>query len=240
MEIFSVYKNLVKESLLLKSFKGMNKVLAVLSFIVLLPFIALYAVMLLGYLLDVTLYRIVEAALDYFYGFVRSAGNAPNVHPLTQAVIYLIVFPAVAFIKFWHYLFILSLHFMHFAASIVGYIATFGGIKFKPFLLEDANRFENKNPVEHCKKAVVCFVVIALLFASLGAFFKPIAENIYASHTGKEVGYYLVAEITTVVAEVFIVCYLWFTIIYTCVYNNVGKRKKYIEHLSPLPEEASV
>lgn len=294
MDLFSIYKDLVKETLLFKSLKGLTVAKRVLCIIVLSPFIALYTAMLLVYGAIVTLYRMFNGHLNFIHDFIKKERG--EIRHATEAVVYLIAFPWIFFCKVLLAIITFILMFVHFSTSLVGYIATFGGIRFCPFMLEPVDRFKNKDIVKHNSKAVTIFIIIGLILLSLSVVLKPICDQIYdaykenaivdnlvfevkrlydnnklsatqynefvsAYNAGmiKESNYqqyaekyvndssYVVWDIVkdvnyaatmSLVQTIIVTVYSLFTILYVSIYNNVGMRKKYIEHLSKEPVSA--
>ena len=177
MDIFNIFSSLVKESVSFKAYKGLHPFLRVLCFIILLPFIIVYTAMLLVYLLMATVYKLVHSAFDYLYGFVHGEGKVVN--HATQAIIYLIAFPLLFAFKVVYSVLIYPMVILHFLASHVGYIATFGGIKYSPFMLEPVDRLGEKGFAKHCKAAVIVFVIFGILLLVLSASFRHVSDEIY-------------------------------------------------------------
>ncbi len=297
MDIFVTYKNLVKESLLFRSYKSMKAFPRILCFTALLPFIAVYTSMLLGYLVLATIYRVASSYFDYLHSFVREEGDRDSIKHATQAAIYWIAFPVILLLKIVLCLLTVMIYIHHFVTSFVGYIATFGGIKFSPFLFDKVDRFGKDRAIKHNTAAVVTFSVIAIILLTLSITFKPIAdisynaykenaivdtivEEVKKAYDDKKISrdaynefihayndgdinadnyleyeakylsliphatWDIQAEATTVLVLniiwlTFVASYISFVIIFVPIYNNVGKRKKYIEFFSKLSEEVT-
>lgn len=180
MDLFNIFKDFVKETVQFKSFKKLNIVLRIPCFIVLLPFIALYSAMLIAYLVIATIYKVLHSIFDYLYIFVHREGKI--VKHATQAIIYLIGFPLLFALKVLYGVIAFPLFIFHFIVSPVGYIATFGGIKYSPFMYEPVDRFGSKEFPKHCIAAVIVFVVLGLVLLSAIFWFQPVATNAYANY----------------------------------------------------------
>ena len=249
MELFNKFKDLVKESLLCKSFKGLSAAKTVLCSIALAPFIVLYVGMLLVYWLFAVLYRFACNQLDYIHTFVTK--ERAEVRHATEAVIYAIAFPFIFFVKVLAGLLAGVLMFIHFFTSMVGYIATFGGIKFSPFLFDNVDRFKSREAVKHNKSAVTVFIILGLILLVLAVLFAPVANAIYDDWVDNiietvpnvnvaqlELEAMLFAAKIALIDIVLKATYAMFVLLYVAIYNNVGQRKKYIVNLSPNPETA--
>ena len=177
MDIFNVFSSLVKESVSFKAYKALHPVLGILCFLALLPFIVLYAGMLLVYTVMATVYKLIHSIFDYLYAFVHGEGK--SVKQAAQAIIYLVAFPLLFALKVVYSVMIYPMVFFHFLTSHVGYVATLGGIKYSPFMLETVDRFDGKKFAKHCVPAVIIFVVIALLLMALTVVFEDVAVEVY-------------------------------------------------------------
>jgi flagellar biosynthesis protein FlhB len=193
MDLFSIYKDLVKETLLFKSLKGLTVAKRVLCIIVLSPFIALYTTMLLVYGAIVTLYRMFNGHLNSIHDFIKNERR--EIRHATEAVVYWIAFPWIFVCKVLLAIITFVLMFVHFSTSLVGYIATFGGIRFCPFMLEPVDRFKNKDIVKHNPKAVTIFIIIGLILLSLSVVLKPICDQIYDAYKENAIVENLVSEV---------------------------------------------
>ena len=174
-DLFEIFRALVKESVSFKSYKRLHPALAVLCFIILSPFIAVYAGLLIVYLVLATIFKFVHSAFDYLYAFVHGEGQV--VKHIAQAVIYLIGFPLLFALKVIYSVLTYPLVFMHFVVTHVGYIATFGGIKYSPFMFENADR--TKQFPKHCLAAVIVFVIIGMILFTLAVAFEPVTIEVY-------------------------------------------------------------
>ena len=247
MDFFNKFKDLVKESLLCKSFKGLSTAKIVLCAIALAPFIAAYVAMLLVYWLFAVIYRFACNQLDYIHSFIVK--ERAEVRHATEAVVYAVAFPFIFLMKVLTGLLAAALMFIHFFTSMIGYIATFGGIKFSPFVFDDVDRFKCRAAVKHNKSAVTVFVIIGLVLLGVSVLFAPIANAIHQNwvetiiKTMPSISAYRLATASALFAATVSVVdlaiktvYALFVMIYVAIYSNVGQRKKYIANLSPAPE----
>ncbi len=138
MNLSKTYFDLVKESTRLRAFRGAGILQGIFLAIALLPFILIYAVDMLIYGALIVTFKLLSTPFDYLHNFVKSEGE--SVKHATQAVIYFASFPLLLFIKFIMAFTVLFLCIAHLIVSAIGYIASFGGIKFSPFLLDEADR----------------------------------------------------------------------------------------------------
>ena len=196
-DIFKIFRSLVRESVSAKSYKKMHPALAVLCFIVVSPFVVLYIGMLIVYLVMATVYKLVHSAFDYLYAFVHGEGKV--VKPAAQAVIYLIGFPLLFAFKVVYSILIYPIVFFHFFTSHVGYIATFGGIKYSPFMFESVDRTE-KFP-NHCLAAVIVFVILGMILFTASLLFRHVTLEVYNYNKEATIKAELVAEMQQAVKD---------------------------------------
>lgn len=155
----------------------MSVVTRILSFCVVLPFILTYAILLGGYFLLLLLYTFISSPFDFLLDFVHDEGK--DVKHATQAIIYLIGFPLIFVFKLLLSFITLILFIIHFITSLIGYIATLGGIHFYPLLINQGERFEEAGPKKFKKKVTFFFVTFGLILCILAIFFKPVYYKIY-------------------------------------------------------------
>ncbi len=187
MELFEIYKDLIRETFMLKAFKSMGIVKAILCALALAPFIVAYAVIMLLYGFVLILYRIISDPFTYLYDFVKTEGK--DVKHATQAVIYFIAFPLIFFIRLVLCIMTFELIVIHFIASVLGYFATYGGIKFSPFMITPVDRTAYKIATNHNQCALIIFVSVALALISFSYLLMPIArgvDNILPQYTLSE------------------------------------------------------
>ena len=207
MDLFNKFKDLVNETLLCKSYKKMTAAKRVLCIIALAPFIALYTCMLLAYWLIAIVYKFAADMLEYINAFVKSEGK--DARHAAEAVIYLVAFPIVFAMKLMNAVIAFVMMIVHFFVSMVGYIATFGGIKFKPFIIDNAVRTKNASFTKHCQAALVVFMVIALLLLTLSLFFRHATLQFYGIYKSHTIHSTVFSEVTRVKNEELITASQW-------------------------------
>lgn len=187
MDFIAVMKALVKEAKLLRNYKRMSKFMAVLSFLLLLPWISAFLGAIAAYYVCLAIYKLIAAPIEQIKGFLEESGK--DVKHATQFLVYWIGFPLVwgchVFLAFAAF----SLHYYFFIANVTGYIATLGGITFAPFIKEQPNRELEYSKEKFGKRRVfffaafpylmvICAIVLGLLGAGLSLIFT--ALELYA------------------------------------------------------------
>ncbi len=176
MELSKIYKDLVRESCLFRTFNRMAFLPAAICFLIALPFILVYIAGLLVYGSILILFRLLNAPTDYIHAFLKSEGK--DVQHITQAVIYAIGFPAIFALKFLTGFLVFILFIVHMLVSIVGFVATLGGITFAPFLLDPVDRTVERDESEYSQVPLTCFIALGLVLLVLSLAFAPIANAI--------------------------------------------------------------
>ncbi len=176
MDLLDTYNSLLKESLMLKSYRHLKLWQAILVALVLLPFILSYVLIMLIYGIAAIIYKLISCPFDYLYGFVKQEGK--EVNHATQAVIYIVAFPLIFFLRCIMAFMIFYMSIVHLSASLDGYVATFGGITFSPFLLNPADR-SAKTVVLHSSTAVNVFIIVGIILICIALFFTPVVNWIY-------------------------------------------------------------
>ncbi len=176
MELSKIYKDLVRESCLFRTFNRMAFLPAAICFLIALPFILVYVAGLLIYGSILILFKLLNAPTDYIHGFLKSEGK--EVRHLTQAVIYAIGFPAIFALKFLTGFLVFILFIVHMLVSIIGFVATLGGITFAPFLLDPVDRTVERDESEYSQVPLTCFIAFGMVLLVLSLAFAPIANAI--------------------------------------------------------------
>ena len=162
MDLTKTYLDLAKETFALRNYKRMHIACAILAAIVMLPFILSYAFYMLLYGLLVIVYKLAASPADHLLAFVKGEGK--EVKHATQAVIYLIGFPFVFFLKALLAILIFVISIVHFLTSIAGYIATLGGITFSPFVVNLVDRNKSEQAPAYATVPVILFLVFGFVF----------------------------------------------------------------------------
>ena len=171
----------------------------ILCIIAVAPFIALYTLMLLVYAAIAVVYRFACDILEYVHAFIKN--ERTGVRHATELFIYILAFPLVFAMKLINAVIVVVLMIVHFLVSMIGYVATFGGIKFRPFLFDDVDRTENESVARHCKTALIVFIVLGLVLLTLACLFKHVTYEFYKIYKEDTIRDTVVSEITRVKDE---------------------------------------
>ena len=132
MDYALLQKELAREALSRKQYKNLHPIFRILSFIGVLPFIGISALLFVCYSIFVFFFKLFSSGACYLEEWVnktKEGASAP-----AEAVIYLVTTPIIFM---WHVaLSILSLNFfiLWFCLQSSLYIATLGGIKWQPYI----------------------------------------------------------------------------------------------------------
>lgn len=118
-----------KQGIRYKQWGQPQKAFAIIAMI---PFYASVIFCMVGYYVLLFLYNAFLAPVNYLEAWLEEKGS--KVHPATQAVTYLVAMPVIFFLRvmvsfcsFWFF-------FQWFSLMTVLYIATYGGIRWQPFI----------------------------------------------------------------------------------------------------------
>ncbi len=176
MDLFGIYTDFVKEVLSFRNYRRMSVLKAILSALVVIPFIIGFIFLMLIYGLILIMYKFINAPTDFLYSFLKQEGK--EVKHGTQAVMYLIAFPLIFMLKVIFGMLILILFFVHMFATLIGFVATLGGITFSPFLLDPADRKAKRSPKPFRTSVTTVFVTIGLILFVLVLSFAPVANRV--------------------------------------------------------------
>ncbi len=179
MDISKNYFDFVKEACALKNYKRMHPVWAVLCGIIVLPFILSFVSCMLVYGANILLQKFLDAPCTYLLSFVKKEGD--EVKSPAQAVIYFFAFPVIFGFKLLTSLLIFSLFITHLFASIDGYFASLGGVKFSPILTTETERTTASDAPKYATAPVVVFVAGCLVFVLLTGLFGGLAGGFAAA-----------------------------------------------------------
>lgn len=207
MDLFKKFKDLVDESLLCRSYKEMSVAQRVLCLIAVAPFIALYTLMLLAYAAIAVLYRFACYMLEYMHAFIRN--ERAEVRHATEFLIYIVAFPLILAMKIVNAVLAAVLMIVHFFVSMIGYVATFGGIKFRPFIFDDVDRTEKTDFAKHCKSALIVFIVIGFVLLTLACLFKHVTYEFYKMYRDETIRTTVISEMTRIRDEGLISAAQW-------------------------------
>ena len=145
-------RKLMIEAFKIKKYKAMNKVLAVFSFIAMLPIVVLGLLLAGTYFFWAFLYKVMTDPIKALHGLVNSEGK--DVRHAPQTVIYIISWPTIFMLYCIEALMIPMLSIVYAMTSVVTYIWTLGGYKFHIFPEKAENmeiavegRYENGIPL---------------------------------------------------------------------------------------------
>lgn len=167
MEFINNYKAMIRETFELRSFKRMNVVMAVFCGITAIPLMLIYAIVTLIYGALLILHLFLDTPADYIFRFLKREGK--DVQNGTQAIMYLIGFPLVFILKFATGLLTFVLFIFHMLSTLLGFLATFGGVTISPFILYPSSRTEPRETKKYGKGGMIAYMVIAyvLIVATL-------------------------------------------------------------------------
>ncbi len=161
MNFTKTYTDMLKETFFWKGFAGLNLALRVLCVIALLPFMLWYAIGMLVYGIGLLLFKLGDVPYEYLHATIKA--ERQEVRHATEAIIYFVAFPTLFFLKVLMSFLIVMLVVIHFCTSIIGYVATFGGLTLSPYIFTEVDR-SDKTPNPHKTPAVIVFVTLALTF----------------------------------------------------------------------------
>lgn len=196
MDYSQSFFGLFKESVQLKNFKSMSLQDAILSAVVSIPTILLYCITMIFYGFCIIMIKFISAPCDYLLSFLKTETSQLSEAPKT--VFYLICLPFIYILKIILSLFSLYIYFLHMLATILGFYATIGGIKFKPFLSDIVNRdysFSTLSTKNTCMiywiTGLAVFLITVISWINIGAsdvnYFSAIGiqlSNAFAMFTG--------------------------------------------------------
>lgn len=252
MELTKTYLDLVKETFALRNYKRMNVACAILSAIVMIPFIFQYVAYMLIYGMFVIAHRLVSTPADYLMSFIRNEGK--DVRHAPQTVMYIFGFPLVLIGKALATFIVFIIGILHFLSSVEGYLATLGGITFSPFVLTPVDRTKSEQKPAYRLAPVVLFVVLGLFLLILYTFLRPIAYSIaenllrfdawefnIAGMTLRYNAYELYLRILMAINIMYLsftVCYVVFAAVYVLAFFRRGGKK--CETLPCAPETTEI
>lgn len=132
MDFTTHFKSLLKEVFKFKQYKDISSVTAILGIIAVLPFIidaALYSVL---YLISMFFFAAFSSGAEYLEDWVKQTKK--GVSNVAEASIYLTTTPLIFLIRFALSVFALSFFILWFIMQCLFYIATLGGIKWRPYI----------------------------------------------------------------------------------------------------------
>lgn len=178
MDFIAAVKAFVKEACLLRNYKRMSKFMAVLSFILVLPWVCALLGVLAAYYCCLAMYKLAEAPVAQIKGCMEESGE--KVKHATQFLIYWTAYPLVFACQVFLALAAFGLHWNFFWANIYGYLATLGGTTFAPFLANQPNRELQYTTEKFGKKRVFFFALLPYILVGAAAVLSLIGVVIAA------------------------------------------------------------
>lgn len=169
MDFLSQVKSLREEALAGIQYKNMRAPFNVFSFIIMLPYIVAAFAQFVAFYILVFFYNGVAAASDFLETWVEK--KKKNIHPATEAVLYLVTMPFIFVCQCFLSLFSIFFYFSWFILQINCYIATLGGTRWQPFLYHA--KFGDEAPKFYASTkpgAYIAFVVVNLCFIGFDFF----------------------------------------------------------------------
>ena len=180
---------LLKEAFTFKKYKAMGIPSAVLSGLIVSPFVALsFIVAFITYLFSF-FFEIAKNPLNFFFNVVHNEGQ--EVKHGTQVVVYLISWPVISFLYLLLSFSLILLSLLYAVLACLTYIWSFGGFKFHLFV-KDAQNISIKVKNNYKPVWLILFIVIALVlligvplfrviytFIDLGADFDEITWEVF-------------------------------------------------------------
>ena len=171
------YKNkllsLIKEANLVPQYKRLPRFFRFLLVISMLPVICFDFCLIIDYFILAFIHKGLSTPFDILYDFVHKERKDAN--DLTNAAICLVTMPGLFIFKALLAIFSFVFYIQWFAIMCATYIATLGGIRWQPYILEatfdvDLNNFEPTSTV----KGVKTFTIITFLSGLLAIVTTPI------------------------------------------------------------------
>ena len=160
-------KNLMREAFSFKKYKVMNLFLAVVTAIIMVPFIACSLVFAGIYMCVAFFHRVITAPIRALHGLVNAEGK--DVRHAPQTVIYIISWPAIFFLYFLEAMAIPTLTVLYAITSVFTYIWTLGGYKFHVFpeksyeMTKEVNGKYNVLPIVFVSISALILILIPLI-----------------------------------------------------------------------------
>ena len=134
MNYTSLFLGLMGEIKANKQYNVIGKPLNIFAFIAVLPFTILAAFASLYYLVCAFFFNGIASAVKYLEKWVEE--KKKDVHPATEAVLFFVTMPTIFFFNVLLSGFAVFFYFIWFVLQCFTYIATLGGIKWQPFIME--------------------------------------------------------------------------------------------------------
>ena len=164
MNYHSLIKSLVAEAKSGLQFKRMNPVLKVFVKIALIPLFVLAFLGVCGFYLTLFLYKAISSPLDHLHKVVKGEGK--EVKHATQFAVYWISWPCLFILYLFQAAMAITFYFQWFFVMLTVYLATLGGVKWQPFLMDASYPNEESYVVQPGQGGIITFLVFTLVFYS--------------------------------------------------------------------------
>lgn len=134
MDYHAPIKGLIKEARESTRIKEMSLVARIIVTILLVPFIILAFLNIVYYYITLFFFKAFTSPIQYLHNIVKE--EAKDVKHATQFAIYWLTFPYIFFMYVIQSFTAFSFFFIWFNCMLSTYIATLGGVRFQPFLLD--------------------------------------------------------------------------------------------------------
>ncbi len=132
MNYSAIIKKFAQEALSYKQYKRLPTAVAVLAVIATLPFLLLAALTFVFFHCYNFFYNLISSSVSYLEAWLRR--ERQNVHPATEAVLYLVATPFIFFIRVILSGFAAGFFFLWFGLQCYSYVFTLGGVRFQPYI----------------------------------------------------------------------------------------------------------
>lgn len=132
MNYSALFSNLRKEIFTQPQYKNLNPGARVLAVIAAIPFILCYLSLLLSAYVTIFAFNCLASSVDYLEGWVKETKK--DINQWTEPVLYFVTMPQIFFMRSILSAFSISFYILWFYMMCFAYIATFGGIRWQPFI----------------------------------------------------------------------------------------------------------
>jgi len=161
MNYSALLKGLIAEMKQGDQYKRMSKPAKIFAIVATSPLILSFVLMAFFYRVLLFCYHAFSAPVDYLMGFLKEQKD--DVQHATQAVLYFVCMPFIFFLKAWISIISLIFFFRWFSLMLIGYLLTFGGIRWQPFINTAA--FEESSDEYICKPSLRLAEVFMYVFS---------------------------------------------------------------------------
>lgn len=134
MSYTTLISNLYHEAISFKNYKKLSAPYNVFAAILLIPMFLAAALSMIGYTVLAFFYKAGSTSVNYLEKWVKE--KTSNVKHATEAVVFALTTPTIFFFHVLLSFLSLFFFFSWFASQLYTYLATLGGIKWQPFIME--------------------------------------------------------------------------------------------------------